>query len=126
LLPILDDFLDTYPAVSANLYLLDRIVNLIDEGIVVHAGLCRQQRARGGRLGRRGARRDAGVLLSSRRARTGRPAPDPAEVGRARTLAGSCVTPQGWLSIPKVRAFVDFVVPRLRVKFARFAADAGL
>ena len=31
--PILDDFLDAYPMVSANLYVLDRFVNLIDEGI---------------------------------------------------------------------------------------------
>src|ERR1700730_8036649 len=31
--PILDDFLDAYPAVSARLYLLDRPVSLIDEGI---------------------------------------------------------------------------------------------
>jgi DNA-binding transcriptional LysR family regulator len=35
------------------------------------------------------------------------------------------VTPQGRLSVPKVRAFVDFVVPRLRAQFARLAADAG-
>ena len=28
--PILDDFLDAYPTVSANLYVLDRFVNLID------------------------------------------------------------------------------------------------
>ena len=33
--PILDAFTDTYPAVSARLYLLDRLVNLIDEGIDV-------------------------------------------------------------------------------------------
>jgi DNA-binding transcriptional LysR family regulator len=33
--PILDAFLDAYPLVSARLYLLDRIVNLIDEGIDV-------------------------------------------------------------------------------------------
>jgi DNA-binding transcriptional LysR family regulator len=33
--PILDAFLDAYPAVSARLYLIDRIVNLIDEGIDV-------------------------------------------------------------------------------------------
>jgi DNA-binding transcriptional LysR family regulator len=33
--PILDDFLDTYPAVSARLHLLDRPVNLIDEGVDV-------------------------------------------------------------------------------------------
>lgn len=35
LLPIIDAFLDAYPAVSAKLYLLDRPVNLIDEGIDV-------------------------------------------------------------------------------------------
>src|SRR6516162_10204779 len=31
--PILDDFLDAYPTVSAKLYLLDRFVNLMNEGI---------------------------------------------------------------------------------------------
>jgi DNA-binding transcriptional LysR family regulator len=35
------------------------------------------------------------------------------------------VTPQGRLSVPKVRTFVDFAVPRLRARFARLAADAG-
>jgi hypothetical protein len=35
------------------------------------------------------------------------------------------ITPQGRLSVPKVRAFVDFAVPRLRTRFARLAADAG-
>jgi DNA-binding transcriptional LysR family regulator len=35
------------------------------------------------------------------------------------------VTPQGRLSVPKVRAFADFVVPRLRAQFARLAVDAG-
>ena len=33
--PILDAFMEAYPAVSARLYLLDRPVNLIDEGIDV-------------------------------------------------------------------------------------------
>jgi DNA-binding transcriptional LysR family regulator len=33
--PILDEFVDMYPAVSARLHLLDRPVNLIDEGIDV-------------------------------------------------------------------------------------------
>ena len=33
--PILDAFMDAYPAVSVRLYLLDRSVNLIDEGIDV-------------------------------------------------------------------------------------------
>jgi DNA-binding transcriptional LysR family regulator len=31
--PILDDFLDLYPTVSARLLLLDRAVNLVDEGV---------------------------------------------------------------------------------------------
>jgi DNA-binding transcriptional LysR family regulator len=31
--PILDDFLDLYPAVSSRLLLLDRAVNLVDEGV---------------------------------------------------------------------------------------------
>jgi DNA-binding transcriptional LysR family regulator len=35
LCPILDAFMDAYPAVSVRLYLLDRPVNLIDEGIDV-------------------------------------------------------------------------------------------
>jgi DNA-binding transcriptional LysR family regulator len=35
LCPILDAFMDAYPAVSVRLYLLDRFVNLIDEGIDV-------------------------------------------------------------------------------------------
>ena len=35
------------------------------------------------------------------------------------------VMPQGRLSVPKVRAFVDFVVPRLRAQFACLAADIG-
>jgi DNA-binding transcriptional LysR family regulator len=33
--PVLDAFMDAYPAVSARLYLLDRPVSLIDEGIDV-------------------------------------------------------------------------------------------
>jgi len=33
--------------------------------------------------------------------------------------------PEGRLSIPKVRAFVDFAIPRLRTYFARVAMDAG-
>jgi DNA-binding transcriptional LysR family regulator len=34
------------------------------------------------------------------------------------------VAPEGRLSVPKVRAFVDFAVPRLRAQFARLTADA--
>jgi len=35
------------------------------------------------------------------------------------------ITPQGRLSVPKVRAFLDFAVPRLRSHFARLAKDCG-
>lgn len=34
------------------------------------------------------------------------------------------ITPQGRMSVPKVRAFVDFAAPRLRAEFARFSAKA--
>ena len=34
------------------------------------------------------------------------------------------ITPERRLSVPKVRAFVDFAVPRLRTQFARLVVDA--
>jgi DNA-binding transcriptional LysR family regulator len=33
------------------------------------------------------------------------------------------ISPHGRLSVPKVRAFTDFAVPRLRSQFARLAKD---
>jgi DNA-binding transcriptional LysR family regulator len=35
------------------------------------------------------------------------------------------MTPQGRNRVPKVRAFLDFAVPRLRAEFARLSAQAG-
>jgi DNA-binding transcriptional LysR family regulator len=35
------------------------------------------------------------------------------------------ITPQGRTAVPKVRAFVDFAVPRLRAEFARLSAEIG-
>jgi DNA-binding transcriptional LysR family regulator len=35
------------------------------------------------------------------------------------------VMPEGLLSVPKVRVFVDFAVPRLRAQFACLGAGAG-
>ena len=35
------------------------------------------------------------------------------------------VTPEGRLSVPKVRTFVDFAVPRLKAEFARLADSDG-
>jgi DNA-binding transcriptional LysR family regulator len=35
------------------------------------------------------------------------------------------VAPQGRNRVPKVRAFLDFAVPRLRAEFARLSTEAG-
>ena len=35
------------------------------------------------------------------------------------------ISPQGRLAVPKVRAFVDFAVPRLKAHFFRLASDAA-
>lgn len=35
------------------------------------------------------------------------------------------IAPQGRLSVPKVRAFTDFAVPRLKQQFARLKASIG-
>lgn len=40
-------------------------------------------------------------------------------------LPAHLIAPQGRMSVPKVRAFVDFAAPRLRSEFARMAAEAG-
>lgn len=34
------------------------------------------------------------------------------------------IMPEGRIAVPKVRAFVDFVVPRLRSQFVRLSVDA--
>ena len=38
-------------------------------------------------------------------------------------LSMHVVSPQGRLSVPKVRSFVNFAVPRLRAVFARMASE---
>jgi DNA-binding transcriptional LysR family regulator len=35
------------------------------------------------------------------------------------------ISPHGRISVPKVRAFIDFAMPRLRSHFARLAKDSG-
>ncbi|KRB61974.1 LysR family transcriptional regulator [Rhizobium sp. Root708] len=40
-------------------------------------------------------------------------------------LPAHLLAPQGRMSVPKVRAFVDFAVPRLRSEFARMASEAA-
>jgi DNA-binding transcriptional LysR family regulator len=197
--PILDAFLDAYPAVSARLYLLDRPVNLIDEGIdaalriahlpdssmvAVRVGevrrvivaapsylakhpridepddLAKQQIIAFSQFGvdtwsfppvdgstvPRSVHFAPRLVVNTVRAAVAsaiegcgvtRPlsyqVAEHVRDGRLRILLRSdehaplpahIVTPQGRLSVPKVRAFVDFVVPRLRAQFARLAADA--
>ncbi|QFY61063.1 LysR family transcriptional regulator [Rhizobium grahamii] len=40
-------------------------------------------------------------------------------------LPAHLLAPQGRMSVPKVRTFVDFAVPRLRSEFARMASEAS-
>ena len=198
--PILDAFLEAYPTVSARLYLLDRPVNLIDEGmdaglriahlpdssmialrigevrrVVVAApsylakypridtpgDLAKQQIIAfsqhgldswsfppvGGSTVPRTVQFTPRFVVNDERAAIasaveGRGVTRPFSYqvaehvrdGRLQILLRSdehaplpvhIVLPEGRLSVPKVRAFVDFGVPRLRAQFARLAADAG-
>lgn len=198
--PILDAFMDAHPAVSARLYLLDRPVNLIDEGIdvalrIAHLPDSTLVATRVGevrrvvvaapnylalhpRIGEPGDLAKHRIIAmthfgidswsfppppGSSVPRTVQFAPrlvinsvrgavdaavdghgvtrlfsyhvaDPVRGGRLQiVLAGDehpplpvhVIAPHGRLSVPKVRAFVDFAVPRLRAHFARLSADVG-
>ncbi len=197
--PILDDFLDAFPTVSAKLHLADRPVNLIDEGIdaslrighlpdssmvAVRVGevrqlivaapsyladrpcietlgdLARQQIITFSELGlsswsfppaadsttTRTVQFTPRCVVNSMRAAItsvveGRGVTrllsshitEYVRGGRLEILLRSyeyaplpvhLIMPEGRLSLPKVRAFVDFAVPRLRAQFARFALEA--
>jgi DNA-binding transcriptional LysR family regulator len=198
--PILDAFMDAYPAVSARLYLLDRPVNLIDEGIdvalriadlpdstmvAVRVGEVRRVLAAAPRYLAQHPRIDDPADLAKHQIiamthfgvdswslpplpgssiprtihftprlviNSVRGAVASAVDGRGVTrlfsyhvaeavrdsaleivLAGDehpplpvqLIAPHGRLAVPKVRAFMDFAVPRLRRHFARFAKDPG-
>jgi DNA-binding transcriptional LysR family regulator len=198
--PLLDDFLDAYPSVSARLHLLDRRVNLIDEGIdvalrIAHLPDSSMVAVRVGEVRRivvaapsylanhppidepgdlakhqiiamnnsgvgswsfppangstipRAVQFTPRLLVNSVHAAVasaveGRGVARPLSYqvaehvrdGRLQIVLRSdeyaplpihIVTPEGRLSVPKVRAFVDFAVPRLRSEFARLTADAG-
>lgn len=199
--PVLDDFLNLYPAVSARLLLLDRPVNLIDEGIdiALRVGNLPDSSLIAVRLGGDVRR----VIVAAPHYLAANPRiNEPADLAKHQIvaftnfgfdswsfmpLAGSAVprtvhfTPRftvntvraaivstlagrgvtrlysyhvaeyvrdgrlrvvladaeppplpvhllalpGRMSVPKVRAFVDFAAPRLRAIFARLAAEAG-
>ena len=188
--PILDAFMDEYPAVSARLYLLDRPVNLIDEGIdvalrIAHLADSAMIATKIGEVRR--------VVAAAPRYLANHPRIDePGDLAKhqiiamthfgldswsfpsrtvhfsprfivnsirgaiASTVQGHGVTrmssyhvaeqvrdgslqiilerdeppsmpvhliaPQGRLAVPKVRAFFDFAVPRLRSQFERYCA----
>ena len=196
--PILEEFLDAFPTVSAKLLLLDRPVNLIDEGIdaalrIAHLPDSSMVAIRVGEV------RQVIVAAPSYLARHA-PIDTPADLARQRIIAFSqaglsswsfppidgsttprtvqftprfivnsvraaiasavegrgvtrlssyqvaeqvrdgrlqivlkshensavpvhLIMPEGRLSVPKVRAFVDLAVPRLRRQFARLAVD---
>jgi len=197
--PILDAFLDEYPTVSARLLLLDRAVNLIDEGIDValriaeladsamvatRIGEVRRVVAAAPRYLKQNPRIDEPGDLAKHQIITmahlpnswtfppaaGSSVPRSVQVtprlvtnsirsavasavsGRGVALFFSyqvaeevqsgalevvltghepaalpvhVIVPQGRLAVPKVRAFMDFAVPRLRNHFARLAKDTG-
>jgi DNA-binding transcriptional LysR family regulator len=198
--PILDEFLDAYPMVSARLLLLDRAVNLIDEGvdvairvaelpdssliatrvggdvrrvvvaspgylakhppIVAPADLARHQiiaftnfgldawgftPAKGATIPRtvhfsprfivntvRGAMGSAIAGGGLTRLYSYHVA-DAVRDGRLQVVLANAeppglpvhlLTPHGRMSVPKVRAFIDFAAPRLRAEFGRMASEA--
>lgn len=198
--PIVDAFIDSHPAVSARLYLLDRPVNLIDEGIdialrIAHlpdstlvatrVGEARRVVAASPRYLARHPNIQEPADLAKHQiiamthfgldswsfppssgstiprtvhfnprlvVNTTRGAVESAVDGRGVTrifsyhiadqvregsleivltadepppLPVHVIAPQGRLSVPKVRAFVDFAVPRLKSQFARLTRDAG-
>lgn len=198
--PIIDAFLDSYPMVSARLYLLDRMVDLIDEGVDVAlrfghlsdstmvaiaigevrrvivaaphylerhpriemlSDLSKHQIIATNRLGvdswsfpplpgsavPRSVQFTPRLIVNSVAAAVasavdGRGvarllSPHVAEHvrdGRLEVLLADheyppfpvhVISPNGRLAVPKVRAFVDFAVPRLRGYFARLTQDDG-
>ncbi len=199
--PIVDEFLDLHPAVSVRLLMLDRFVNLVDEGVdlAVRIGQLQDSSHISTRLG--GDVRRV-VVASPDYLEKHPPIEEPSDLATheivafsnfgldswsftpppgssiARTVhftpryivnsvrsaaasaaAGVGITrlysyhvaryvsegrlkivlpeaehpalpahllaPQGRMSVPKVRAFVDFAVPRLRSEFARMASEAA-
>lgn len=199
--PILDDYLDRYPAVAARLLLLDRPVNLVEEGVDValRVGDLENSSLISIRLGGDVRR----VVVASPRYLASHPRiNEPADLAKHQIVAftnfglnswnftpakGSSIprtvqfaprcivnsvraaaasaladggltrlysyhvceyvrdgrlnvvladaehpplpvhllTPPGRMSVPKVRAFVDFAAPRLRSEFTRMAAEAA-
>jgi DNA-binding transcriptional LysR family regulator len=198
--PVLDAFMDEHPTVSVRLYLLDRPVNLIDEGIdvalriahladssfvairlgevrrviaaspgylarhpVIHepADLAKHQIIAMTHFGQdswsfppaegssvpRAVQFAPRLVVNTVRAAVASAAEghgvtrlfsyhisDEIREGRLQILLGNdehpplpahLLAPHGRFSVPKVRAFVDFAVPRLKRYFARLSSEAS-
>jgi DNA-binding transcriptional LysR family regulator len=195
--PILDAFLDTYPTISARVMLMDRHVNLIEEGIDValrighledssmialRIGEVRRVVVASPRYLKQHPRIEQPADLAKHQmitmanltnSWTFAPAPGSSvprtvqftprlttnstrsavasavsglgvtrlfsyqvagrvQQGELEVVLAACedppmpvhvISPQGRLSLPKVRAFVDFAVPRLRTQFAHLAKE---
>ncbi len=200
--PILDDFLELHPAVSVRFFMLDRFVNLVDEGVdlALRIGNLSDSSHVSTRIGGNIRR----VVVASPRYLASHPRiAEPADLAKHQIIAFSnfgldswnftpaqgssiprtvqftprcivnsvraasasaaagtgltrlysyhvaqyvrdgqlkivladaehpslpahLIAPHGRMSVPKVRAFVDFAAPRLRSEFARLAAEAGI
>jgi DNA-binding transcriptional LysR family regulator len=197
--PVLDAFLDAYPTVSARLLLLDRSVNLIDEGfdVALRIGHLADSSMMASRIGevrrvvvaaprylKQNPRIEAPGDLAKHQiiamahlpnswtfpAVAGSSVPRTIQVtprlvtnnirgavasavggrgvalffsyqvaeevrnGELEIVLAGCeppalpvhvIVPQGRLTVPKVRAFMDFAVPRLRSHFARLEKDSS-
>src|SRR5208283_2275802 len=153
--PILDAFLDAYPAVSARLYLFDSRLNLIEKPgdlakhriiAMTHWGLDSWSfPPLPGSSVPRAVQFTPRLIINSVSSQVASAVGghgvtrclsyQVAEQVRAGELeiilAGDeypplpvrLIAPQGRLAMPKVRAFMDFAVPRLRNHFGRLAVD---
>ncbi|MBB5572949.1 MULTISPECIES: LysR family transcriptional regulator [Rhizobium] len=199
--PILDDFLELHPSVSVRFLMLDRFVNLVDEGVdlALRIGNLTDSSHISTRIGGDVRR----VVVASPRYLSGNPdIVEPSDLAKHQIVAFSnfgleswsftpakgspiprtvhftpryivnsvraaaasaaagigltrlysyhvaeyvrdgrlkivladaehpalpvhLLAPQGRMSVPKVRAFVDYAVPRLRVELSRIATEAG-
>jgi len=161
--PVIDAFLEAFPAVSVHLVLIDRAANLVEEGIdvalrildlpdssLVAVRIGGRDRwvfppAKGSTVPRavhfkprlivnsvRGALGAAVAGIGVTRLLTYHVA-ERVQDGSLKLLLRDAepparpvhlVMPEGRLSVPKVRAFVDFAAPRLKAEFARLSAEA--
>jgi len=138
--PVLDAFMDKFPAVSVRLDMLDRTTNLIDEGFdvalrIAHLADSTLVALRVGDLPRFVVNGIRAAVASAVQARGvvrmfSYHLSDAVADGTLKIILADdehaplpvhLVSPHGRLSVPKVRAFVDFALPKLREGFEELA-----